>query len=77
MIKLEEYGFTQTIETDRYTEYEGHGYTVIIYNYPIMTFDRCEIAHNTFLVSSQQFTSASRPAHQIGDWLMEKKISKI
>ena len=77
MIKLEEYGFTQTIETDRHTEYEGHGFTIIVYNYPFTTFDQCELAHNTFLVSSQRFTSALRPAHQLGDWLVEKKIQKL
>lgn len=76
MIKLEEYGFTQISETDRHAEYEGHGYIVSIYNYPVITFDQCEIAHNTFLVSSKQFTSASRPIHQLGDWLLEKKIQK-
>lgn len=77
MIKLEEYGFIKTSETDRQMEYEGHGFIVTIYNYPYMTFDKKEVARSTFLVSSQQFTSRSRPMSELTEWLMEKNILKI
>lgn len=74
MINLEEYGFVKTSETDRWIDYEGHGFTVTVYNYMVTTFDKVEIIRNTFVVSSRQFTSSSRPIEQLADWLAEKNI---
>lgn len=76
MIDLSEYGFTKKTESEKCTEYIGHGYNVYIYSYFVKTFDQSEIAHNTFLVTSQQFTSRSRPISELQDWLTEKKIEK-
>lgn len=76
MINLEEYGFVKTSETDRWTDYEGHDFTVTIYNYMVTTSDKSEVVHNTFVVSSKQFMSASRPISQLENWLMEKNIKK-
>lgn len=76
MIDLQEYGFKKIAENDRWTDYQGHDFTVTIYNYMITTFDKCEVSHNAFVVSSKQFTSRSRPTYELADWLMEKNIQK-
>lgn len=77
MINLEEYGFVKMEETERQTDYDGYDFKVIIYNYMVTTSDKSEIAHNTFLVSSKQFTSRSRPISELAAWLVEKNIKKI
>lgn len=76
MINLQEYGFVKVAETDRWTDYEGHDFIITIYNYMVITFDKCEISHNTFVVSSKHFTSRSRPIGELTDWLCDKKITK-
>ena len=76
MIDLQQYGFTKTTEAERWTEYQGHEFIVIIYNYLVTTFEKKEVAHNVFVVSSKSFTSRARHITELEQWLEEKKISK-
>lgn len=73
---LLQYGFSKINETEKSTQYEGHGYTVYIYHYLVKTFEGKEIAHNTFLVTSQERTGRLRPISELSDWLFENKIER-
>ena len=76
MVDLIEYGFIKTLETDRQTDYEGHGFTINVYGYLFKTFEGIELARHVFVVNSKQFTSRSRPIEELGAWLEEKNIKK-
>lgn len=77
MIDLIEYGFIESAKSDRHTEYTGHDFIVTIYHYMFLTFEKVELAHHAFVVTSKQFTSRSRPIEELEEWLKEKNINKV
>jgi|CXWL01.1.fsa_nt_gi hypothetical protein len=76
MIDLLEYGFIEAKKTSNYTEYHGHGFRVTVYDYLRKTFDESEINIRTFVVDTQQTSSAPHPLDELEQWLKNKNINK-
>lgn len=76
MIHLIEYGFTEGKKTQNYTEYIGHGFRVIIFDYSYKTFQGAEIHTQTFIVNTQKMSSRVYSLSELEQWLKDKKINK-
>ena len=74
MVNLIEYGFVEARKTPNWTEYIGHGFRVTVYNYLYKTFNAVEVNRQTFVVDTQQTSSAPKPLSELEQWLKENKI---
>lgn len=77
MTDLTQYGFIKTNETDRQTDYEGHGFVVSIYTYILKNSDEIYRPRNTFVATTKDTTSRAWHVSELEKWLQEKKIPKI
>ena len=75
MTDLLKYGFTETRKTDSWTEYEGHGFRITIFDYLYKTFAGSEINIRTFTVNTQKTSSMAFPLDTLEEWLKSKNIN--
>jgi hypothetical protein len=76
MADLLKYGFIETRKDANWTEYEGHGYRITIFNYMVKTSDNSEINRRTFTVNTKQTSSMAFPLDTLEEWLKNKNINE-
>lgn len=74
MVDLLKYGFEKIKESETYDEYKGHNIIITVYHYLYKNFDGSETMRNTFIVSSQRYTSRAYNIFELEEYLKRVNI---